>query len=90
MIFTNAASLFHPRLTDGVFFIGRKVGCKIFYTTYPMFGECFHLRPPLKTSENQRFPGVFRGHKMGILARNRFIMLQKSYECLLEDSKGKS
>ena len=28
---------------------------------------------PLKTPENLQFPGVFRGYKMGALARNRLI-----------------
>ena len=28
------------------------------------------LYPPLKTPENQRFAAVFRGYKMGTLARN--------------------
>ena len=86
MIFTNAASSFHPRLTDGVFLLEEKLVAKYFTPLTRMFP----FATPLKTSENQRFPGVFRGHKMGILTRNRFIMLQKSYECLLEDSEEKS
>ena len=28
---------------------------------------------PLKTPENQRFCGIFRGYKMGALARNELI-----------------
>ena len=33
---------------------------------------------PLKTPENQRFSGVFRGYKMGTLARNGLRMLRRS------------
>ena len=29
---------------------------------------------PLKTLENQRFPGVFREHKIGLLTRNSLII----------------
>ena len=29
----------------------------------------------LKTTENQRFSGIFRGYKMGILARNGLILI---------------
>ena len=34
---------------------------------------------PLKTLENQRFSGVFRGYKMETLARNRLIYLSSDY-----------
>ena len=35
---------------------------------------------PLKTPENQRFPGIFRGYKMGTLARyglKDFLIIEK-------------
>ena len=34
------------------------------------FWPMFPFYTPLKTPENQRFSGVFRGYKMGTLARN--------------------
>ena len=73
-----------------VFFYWKKSWLQNILHHLPHVWQMFPFATPLKTSENQRFPGVFRGHKMGILTRNRFIMLQKSYECLLEDSEEKS
>ena len=40
------------------------------------FWPMFPFYTPLKTPENQRFPGVFRGCKMATLARNGLIMEQ--------------
>ena len=37
---------------------------------------------PLKTPENQRFSGVFREHKMGILARNELRSLVEKFDKL--------
>ena len=34
---------------------------------------------PLKTPENQRFSGVFRGYKMGTLARNGLMQGKKNW-----------
>ena len=38
---------------------------------------------PLKTPENQRFSGAFRGYKMGTMARNglNFTLTIKSSSC---------
>ena len=34
-----------------------------------------HILYPLKTPENQRFSGVFRGYKMGTLAGNELNLI---------------
>ena len=38
--------------------------------TSPTSGQCSHFITP-KTQENQRFSGVFKGYKVGSMARNR-------------------
>ena len=38
---------------------------------------------PLKTPENQRFSSVFRGYKMGTMARNRLISLTVLSTCIV-------
>ena len=47
------------------FYTPFKTSCNPFPTNFP-------ISYPLKTSENQRFSGVFRGYKMGTLAGNGF------------------
>lgn len=44
-----------------------------FYPILTHFWLMFQFLHPLKTPENQRFSGVFRGYKMGALARNGWI-----------------
>ena len=45
----------------------------LFINIFPANGP---ILEPLKTPENQRFSGVFRGYKMGILARNGLMQLR--------------
>ena len=46
---------------------------------------------PLKTPENQRFSGVFRGYKMGTLAGNGLKKnMRENYACSLPSSRNTS
>ena len=47
---------------------------------WPMFP--FH---PLKTPENQRFSGIFRGYKIGTLAKNGLLCFMIIYKKQVKD-----
>ena len=44
-----------------------------FSNAYPISGQCSHFIPPEKTIGNLWFSDVFRGYKIGTLARNGSI-----------------
>ena len=47
------------------------------------FPANFLILPSLKTTENKRFPGAFRGHIMGTLVRNQLAWWSKNLHSVL-------